>query len=217
MATTTTSAIDADEHRAQPVGVRRRCRSSGPAAIARGPGLAPELSLNETLSIGRVACVRRNQRNSSRLAAESARCVKGTRLATNPQRAGTCARLGHEGGHRDAGLFILGYAATVGFVASGIAASFYQLVTAEPARSRCWARARWRRLTTFLLCALTGPIIIMRAGDHGAATGRRSRSAGSSAACSWRSCGAAARASSVLRLRACRCAADFPAASGRCR
>lgn len=66
-------------------------------------------------------------------------------------------------------LFILGYAATVGFVASGIVASFYQLVTAQPAKFALLGRSALAALTTFLLCAVTGPVIIM----HRAIAARR--------------------------------------------
>jgi hypothetical protein len=58
-------------------------------------------------------------------------------------------------------LLILGYAATVGFVAGGIVASFYQMVTQERARFALLGSGAMAVVTTFLFFALTGPIIIM--------------------------------------------------------
>ena len=58
-------------------------------------------------------------------------------------------------------LIILGYAATVGFVASGIVASFYQLLTSQPAKFALLGKSVLAAVTTFALCAMTGPVIIM--------------------------------------------------------
>jgi cytochrome c biogenesis protein CcdA len=58
-------------------------------------------------------------------------------------------------------LLILGYAVTVGFVAGGIVASFYQLVTSEQARFALLGSGLVATMTTIAFCALTGPVIIM--------------------------------------------------------
>ena len=60
---------------------------------------------------------------------------------------------------RDA--FILGYAAAVGFVAAGIIASLYRLLTSEPARFALLGRSMFAMATSFFFCALTGPVIIV--------------------------------------------------------
>jgi hypothetical protein len=58
-------------------------------------------------------------------------------------------------------LVILGYAATVGFVASGIVASFYQLLTSQPAKFALLGKSVLAAVTTFAFCAVSGPMIIM--------------------------------------------------------
>lgn len=58
-------------------------------------------------------------------------------------------------------VIILGYAATVGFVAAGIIASFYTWMTSEPARFGLLGRGVLALATTFVFCALTGPVIIV--------------------------------------------------------
>ena len=58
-------------------------------------------------------------------------------------------------------LLILGYSILVGFVAGGIVASFYQLVTEERARFALLGSGVVAVFTTFLFFALTGPVIIM--------------------------------------------------------
>jgi hypothetical protein len=58
-------------------------------------------------------------------------------------------------------LLILGYAAIVGFVAGGIVASFYQMVTLERARFALLGSGALAVVTTFAFFALTGPVIIM--------------------------------------------------------
>jgi cytochrome c biogenesis protein CcdA len=60
-------------------------------------------------------------------------------------------------------LIILGYAGTVGFVAAGIVASFYQWVTSEPARFMLLGKGMPAMVTSFAFCAMTGPIIVL---DH---------------------------------------------------
>lgn len=60
---------------------------------------------------------------------------------------------------RDA--IILGYAATVGFVAAGIIASFYTWMTSEPARFGLLGQGVAALVTSFVFCALTGPVIIV--------------------------------------------------------
>jgi len=53
------------------------------------------------------------------------------------------------------------YCAAVGFVAAGIAASFYRWVTAEPARFALLGNGWLAVVSTFLFFAVTGPAIIM--------------------------------------------------------
>jgi hypothetical protein len=70
--------------------------------------------------------------------------------------------------------FLLIYCTAVGFVASGIAASCYKMITAEPARFAMLGSGWPATVATFLFCALTGPAIVMdmvikhRLGDRGA-------------------------------------------------
>lgn len=56
---------------------------------------------------------------------------------------------------------LLFYCAAVGFVAAGIAASFYKMVTREAPRFRLLGQGWLAACTTFLFCALTGPAIIV--------------------------------------------------------
>jgi hypothetical protein len=60
-------------------------------------------------------------------------------------------------------LLVLLYAGVVGFVAAGITASFYRWITSEPARFGLFGQTALGMITTFLFCALTGPVIVM---DH---------------------------------------------------
>lgn len=68
-------------------------------------------------------------------------------------------------------LFVLSYSAATGFVVAGLVASFYQLVTAEPARFALIGRTVPAMLFSFLFCGVTGPFIIMR----NALAGRRTQ------------------------------------------
>jgi hypothetical protein len=56
---------------------------------------------------------------------------------------------------------LLSYCAAVGFVAAGIAASFYRMVTREPARFALLGEDWLGVAVTFLFCAVTGPAIIV--------------------------------------------------------
>ena len=58
------------------------------------------------------------------------------------------------------GLLIV-YCAAIGFVASGIAASFYKMMTSEPARFALLGEGWLATASTFLFFAVTGPAIIM--------------------------------------------------------
>ena len=58
-------------------------------------------------------------------------------------------------------LLLLLYCVAVGFVAAGIAASFYKLVTAEPARFGLIGETVFGLATSFVFCALTGPVIVI--------------------------------------------------------
>jgi hypothetical protein len=53
------------------------------------------------------------------------------------------------------------YCAAVGFVAAGIAASFFKMVTSEPARFTLLGQGWIGTLATFLFCAISGPAIVM--------------------------------------------------------
>jgi hypothetical protein len=88
--------------------------------------------------------------------------ANGTRLATLPQRDGRLCLYGTAfvtNLARDA--FVLGYAATVGFVAAGIIASFYKWMTSEPARFALLGQGTLALVTSFVFFALTGPVIIV--------------------------------------------------------
>jgi hypothetical protein len=58
-------------------------------------------------------------------------------------------------------LLLLLYCVAVGFVSAGIAASFYKLVTAEPARFGVLGETVFGLATSFIFCALTGPVIVV--------------------------------------------------------
>ena len=58
-------------------------------------------------------------------------------------------------------LLLLLYCVAVGFVSAGIAASFYKLVTAEPARFGILGETVFGLATSFIFCALTGPVIVV--------------------------------------------------------
>ncbi len=57
--------------------------------------------------------------------------------------------------------FLLIYCGVVGFVAAGIAASFYKMVTSEAARFALLGEGWLAAASTFLFFAVTGPAIIM--------------------------------------------------------
>jgi hypothetical protein len=56
---------------------------------------------------------------------------------------------------------LLFYCAAVGFVASGVAASLYKMITLEPARFKLFGDSWLATCTTFFFCAVTGPAIVM--------------------------------------------------------
>jgi hypothetical protein len=56
---------------------------------------------------------------------------------------------------------ILLYAIAIGFVAAGITASFYKMVSSEPARFMLFGQSVIAWVTTFAFCALTGPVIVV--------------------------------------------------------
>ncbi|HVZ14898.1 MAG TPA: hypothetical protein VG894_10610 [Bauldia sp.] len=60
---------------------------------------------------------------------------------------------------RDA--FLLIYCAATGFVASGVAASFYKMMTLESPRFALLGQGWLAAFATFLFCAVTGPIIVI--------------------------------------------------------
>jgi hypothetical protein len=58
-------------------------------------------------------------------------------------------------------VLLLVYCGAVGFVSAGIAASFYKLVTAERVRFSIVGETVFGLATSFLFCALTGPVIVV--------------------------------------------------------
>jgi hypothetical protein len=58
------------------------------------------------------------------------------------------------------GLLIF-YCAAVGFVASGVAASLYKMITLESARFKLLGDGWFGTVATFFFCAVTGPAIVM--------------------------------------------------------
>jgi len=71
------------------------------------------------------------------------------------------ARNGTAGGDVLRELLLLLYAVAVGFVAAGITASFYKMVSSEPARFALFGQSVLAWVTTFAFCALTGPVIVV--------------------------------------------------------
>jgi hypothetical protein len=63
-------------------------------------------------------------------------------------------------------VLVLLYCGAVGFVAAGIAASFYKLITAEPARFSLFGGTIFGLATSFMFCALTGPAIVIDLAIH---------------------------------------------------
>ncbi len=59
--------------------------------------------------------------------------------------------------------FLIVYCAVIGFVAAGIAASFYKMVTSESARFSLLGEGWLAAMSTFFFFAITGPAIIMEA------------------------------------------------------
>jgi cytochrome c biogenesis protein CcdA len=53
------------------------------------------------------------------------------------------------------------YCAAVGFVAAGVAASLYKMITHEQPRFKLLGEGWTAAVTTFLFCAVTGPAIIL--------------------------------------------------------
>ncbi|TBW33891.1 hypothetical protein EYW49_19385 [Siculibacillus lacustris] len=70
-------------------------------------------------------------------------------------------------------LAIAAYAAASGFVAAGVLASFYQLVTDRPARFAVEIESFGKGVVGVLLCAIAGPFIIMRNAIRGRMLERR--------------------------------------------
>ena len=57
--------------------------------------------------------------------------------------------------------FLVFYCAAVGFVSAGIAASFFKMVTREPARFALLGSGWLAATATFLFCAVSGPAIVV--------------------------------------------------------
>ena len=58
---------------------------------------------------------------------------------------------------------LLLYCAVIGFVASGIAASFFKMATSKPARFALLGEGSFAAATTLIFCAVSGPAIIVDA------------------------------------------------------
>lgn len=56
---------------------------------------------------------------------------------------------------------LLLYAIAIGFVAAGITASCYKMLSSEPARFALFGQSVLAWVTTFAFCALTGPVIVV--------------------------------------------------------
>ena len=59
-------------------------------------------------------------------------------------------------------LAIAAYATACGFVAAGLLSSLYTLVTDKPVKFSVELETFWRGMVDLVLCAFTGPFIIMR-------------------------------------------------------
>lgn len=68
---------------------------------------------------------------------------------------------------------IAGYIIAAGFVAAGVIASFYQLVTAQPARFDFSGGGVASGLATIVICMFAGPVILMRNALRGRRIERR--------------------------------------------
>jgi hypothetical protein len=77
--------------------------------------------------------------------------------------AGRCACVGRllEGGDVLRDGFLILYCAAVGFVASGVAASFYKMMTHEPPGFALLGKGWFAAVVTFVFCAVTGPAIVI--------------------------------------------------------
>ena len=53
------------------------------------------------------------------------------------------------------------YAGVIGFVAAGVAASLFRLMTSEPARFALLGRSLAGWLSSLFFCAVTGPVIMV--------------------------------------------------------
>jgi cytochrome c biogenesis protein CcdA len=120
------------------------------------------VSLNETSTIPPRPASGMKAKRFQRLRQRIGTGSHGTRLATKPQRHRAvclCGTTSVENMLRDA--LVLGYATTVGFVASGIIASFYKWITSEPVRFALLGEGTFALVTSFFFFALTGPVIIV--------------------------------------------------------
>ncbi|WP_181707581.1 DUF6949 family protein [Chthonobacter rhizosphaerae] len=59
-------------------------------------------------------------------------------------------------------LMIMAFAVATGFVSAGVLSSFYQLVTAEPARFDLDGASIWSSLAAVIMLMFAGPAILMR-------------------------------------------------------
>jgi hypothetical protein len=101
-------------------------------------------------------------------------------------------------------LLLLLYCGAVGFVAAGVTASFYKMITSEPARFRLLGESAFAWATTLTLCALTGPVIVMEQAIRAASKDRvplKWLLAGAGIAAMWSCCVGVVVLELVLALR----------------
>lgn len=101
-------------------------------------------------------------------------------------------------------MLILGFAGVIGFVAAGITASFYRVLTHEPARFGPAHDSAMAWLSAVLFGALAGPIIILQNVRTSAREGQTPRSmlaAGAVVAGLWSGCIGILMLAAVMSLR----------------
>lgn len=100
--------------------------------------------------------------------------------------------------------FLLVYCAATGFVASGVAASFYKMMTQEAPRFALLGQGWFAAVATFIFCAVTGPIIVIDLVLHGRLNDRSAVGmvlAGVFIAALWSVCSGMLVLGAVLQLR----------------
>lgn len=102
-------------------------------------------------------------------------------------------------------MLIAAYATACGFVAAGILSSLYQLLTDKPVKFSVQIETLWRGFIDVLLCAFTGPFIIMRNAIRGRTIERRPVGwlvASTAIATGWSLCSGVVVVNLILTMRA---------------